>query len=138
MDHVRECADLLEAVSRNERAMKKRVIFACAPALWCWRSSSSLCSQGEKNSDGVAAFMTTFYKLVCALSLILRCTTFLSAQTYTVPGHTHTTAGGAVTDVPVKGLNTVKKCHQFAGANASAKIAACIAALPSTGGVADA
>src|SRR6266571_8362070 len=98
MDHVRVCADLLEPVSRNERVMKKRVIFACAPALWCWRSSSS--------------------KLVCALSLILRCTTFLSAQTYTVPGHTHTTAGGAVTDVPVKGLNTVKKCHQFAGANA--------------------
>lgn len=35
-------------------------------------------------------------------------------------------------------LNNVRKCDQFAGADAGVKIAACIAALPSTGGIADA
>lgn len=38
----------------------------------------------------------------------------------------------------VKDLNNVLKCDQFSGANAGAKIAACIAAIPSTGGTADA
>jgi len=40
--------------------------------------------------------------------------------------------------INAKGINNVRKCDQFAGANAGAKIAACIADLPSTGGVADA
>src|SRR5438094_3633848 len=35
--------------------------------------------------------------------------------------------------VLIKTLNTVRKCDQFAGSNAGAKIAACIADLPSSG-----
>lgn len=35
-------------------------------------------------------------------------------------------------------INNIRFCNQFAGANAAAKIAACIADLPSTGGTADA
>jgi hypothetical protein len=40
--------------------------------------------------------------------------------------------------VNVKNLNAVRKCDQFAGADAGAKINACMVDLPSTGGIADA
>ena len=48
----------------------------------------------------------------------------------------NTTTGS---DIAIAGnINNTRQCNQFAGADAGAKIAACIAALPSTGGTADA
>lgn len=44
----------------------------------------------------------------------------------------------SIRDILATSVNKVQKCDQFAGATAGAKIIACIAALPSTGGTADA
>lgn len=43
-----------------------------------------------------------------------------------------------LTNVTTKLLNNIRMCDQFAGSTAGAKIIACIADLPSTGGIADA
>ena len=59
----------------------------------------------------------------------------------TVTGNLAVT-GSSVFTGPITGnakiLNNIRYCDQFTGANAGAKIAACIADLPSTGGTADA
>jgi|SRR6185503_7899109 len=47
-------------------------------------------------------------------------------------------AMGQTANLRVQNLNNIRYCNEFTGANASAKILACIAALPATGGVADA
>src|SRR5262245_58944815 len=39
---------------------------------------------------------------------------------------------------PVSGVTSIKLCGQFVGLDAGAKMASCIAELPSTGGTADA
>lgn len=48
------------------------------------------------------------------------------------------TNGATIDTATIMSDNKVQKCNAFSGANAGAKIVACIAALPSTGGTADA
>ena len=46
--------------------------------------------------------------------------------------------GAASTGCILSGVVPIQQCHLFAGADAGAKITACIAAVPATGGIADA
>lgn len=68
---------------------------------------------------------------------VLFCAATAAAQTRVIGG-TASFTDLTVTNLTVEVSNNVRKCDAFAGADAGAKIAACIADLPATGGVADA
>lgn len=65
----------------------------------------------------------------------------LSGFTIGATGPSTLTGGGTLSGgfaITANSLNQTQFCDQFSGADASAKIAACIAALPTAGGIADA